>query len=201
MLASEITDSASILLQDIDKTRWTDAELRQWLYDGQVEAARIPGINTVPIVFQLVAGSKQTLPANAIAALRFTRNMGSNGTTPGNAIRPVFRKEIDAFVPGWMSATGNVVEHVIYEPEVDDRTFYVYPSSTNYIEIYVSQMPTAITGPTSTVSLGDDYRNALLDYVLYRAYSKDAEHGNINNKALTHWHGFANGVGLGQPNA
>lgn len=46
------------------------------------------------------------------------------------------------------------------------------------------------------ISIDDIYANALLDYVLYRAYQKDADYAANNQRALAAYESFLNSLGL-----
>lgn len=46
------------------------------------------------------------------------------------------------------------------------------------------------------ISIDDIYANALLDYILYRAYQKDADYAANNQRAMTAYESFLNSLGL-----
>ncbi|MCK7581011.1 MAG: hypothetical protein MZV65_38935 [Chromatiales bacterium] len=46
------------------------------------------------------------------------------------------------------------------------------------------------------IKLDDIYANAILDYVLYRAYSKDAEYAANAQRAALHYQAFTNALGV-----
>lgn len=201
-LASAILADAGILLSDTAATRWTSAELLSWLNAGQIEiATRVPNSNSVTTVIQLIAGAKQTLPVDALRAIEFVRNMGATGTTPGAAIWPIDRKDMDAYWPNWSSDTANVVvQHALYNAEDDNETFYVWPpqpaTGMNQIEIIYAKTPAYLTATTQNITLSDYYRNPLLDYVLYRAFNKDAEYANQADRSARHYKAFADFLGI-----
>lgn len=195
-----IIDKAEILLQDTTNVRWSAAELVDWLNDGQREVAlHKPESTAKNIAVILTAGStKQALPTDGISLLRITRNMGAGGTTPGDGIRLVQRADMDAQVPTWHSDTNTAgkIKHYVFDPR-DPKTYYVYPKAPAtawYVELAYSAVPgDCVAG--GTIHLDDIYANALLDYVLYRAYSKDAETGN-GQRAIAHYTAFANALGV-----
>lgn len=201
--AKTIIDRASLLLNDVSATRWTTAELLNYLNEGQlVIAAEVPNANTITANKLLVAGSKQTAPIDAIRIESFIRNMGVSGTAPTSVIREVKQEAMDAYVPGWTSATAATdVIHVIYNPDDDNETFYVYPpqpvTPTN-IEIVYAQVPATIANATAgtKITVADYYQSALTDFVLYRAYLKDSEYGNQFTKAQQAYESFTQAIGL-----
>ena len=57
----------------------------------------------------------------------------------------------------------------------------------------VGSLYTAVTG---SISLPDIYANALCDYILYRAFTKDAEYAGNATRAAGHYSVFANALGV-----
>jgi hypothetical protein len=175
-----LLNNAAIILSDTTFVRWTQNELLAWLNDGQREIATYkPNAFTKNVSVALVTGTKQSLPSDAISLVDIVRNMGTNGTTPGRAIRAVSREILDAQTPYWHSATASSeVKQFSYTP-LDLKRFYVTPpqpaTNTGYVEMVYLAYPTDAT-LSSTVTLDDIYVNALLSYILYRAYSKDSEY-------------------------
>lgn len=202
--AVTITNKASLLLSDASQTRWLPSELLTWLNDGQLEiTALVPNSNPITVTVALVAGSKQAGPVGALYINGFTRNMGVGGTTPGIGIRQVTRKYMESFIAGWLTATpGTTVSHVAYDPEDSNLDFYVYPpqpaTGMSSIEIVYSSLPTVIADINvgTKITIRDMYANALLDYILYRAFSKDSEYGNQDSKSMGHYQQFAQAIGI-----
>lgn len=176
---SSLLTRVAVILQDPTNIRWPQAELLDWLNDGQREIALFkPNAFTKNIPKQLIAGTKQTLPTDGVALVDLPRNLGADGTTPGNAIRMVSREILDSQLPGWHATTAAAAaKHFVYTP-LDPKTFYVYPpqpaTGMGYVELVYVASPTDAT-LVSTITLDDIYSSALLNYVLSRAYSKDAE--------------------------
>lgn len=192
--AKDILSAASITLLDQENTRWPLSELLGYI--NQAIAALVavkPNANSETVTLYLQAGTLQTLPDNCTLLSRVTRNMVTGHDEPGGpvggaAIRQVAGRDLmDAFFPGWQSdATlfAGQVKHVIHDM-ADRRTFYVIPGNdgTGKIEAVVGVFPTDLPVPgtpddieqyaTITVPLPDVFRTAVLDYVLYRAFSKD----------------------------
>jgi hypothetical protein len=172
--------NAAIILSDTTYIRWTQNELLAWLNDGQREIALFkPNAFTKNVAVVLVAGTKQSLPSDAISLVDIVRNMGTSGSTPGRAIRTVSREILDAQTPYWHSAAASTeVKQFSYTP-LDLKRFYVTPpqptASQGYVEMVYLAYPTDATSG-STITLDDIYVTALLNYILYRAYGKDSEY-------------------------
>jgi len=193
---------ANDLLQDLTNIRWTQDELLRWLNDGQREIVlHKPEANTANAAMALASGTKQSLPTLGVRLIDVVRNMGSNGITPGRAIRLVQREVLDAQMPDWHSATpSTTVKHFAFD-ERNPRNFYVYPpvptGVTVYVEAIYSASPTDCT-VGGNFNLDDVYSNAILDYVLYRAYSKDAEYAANAQRAVGYYQVFTTALGIKQ---
>ena len=177
--AQTIINKAAIQLTDIANVRWTRAELLSWLNDGMRQIVLIqPSATSTTISRLLVAGTRQTIPSDGWLLLQIYRNMGSAGTTPGRAIRIVSREVLDGFDPNWHSGLPKAeVKNYIYDVQ-DQLAFYVYPpnNGTQYIELNYSVQPVNLTTESQVIPIFDIFQSALVDYILFRACSKDAEY-------------------------
>lgn len=210
-LAKDIINRAKIVLQDTSSagTRWPNSELQDWLNDAQKEIVLYrPDAKTVNEEFTPVASSsKQTIPDAGLRLIEITRNTAA--TSNMNATRMIQRSIMDDQVPGWHNATATVnIEHWVYD-ERDPKNFYLYPNPTAEarVEVVYSTVPPQIIivdsnetftadAATTMIGLDDIYANALLDFMLYRAYSKDAEYAGNTNRAQSHMMAFASSLGV-----
>ncbi|MDP4546487.1 DUF6682 family protein [Marinobacter sp. MDS2] len=189
-----LMDRAKRILQEIgaEGIRWTNAELGDWLNEFYVAAVAMkPSVSTVNEELQLVAGTKQSIPAGGERLLDVIRN------TVG-AMPPVFvatRRELDTVRRTWHSDEATTaIERFVFD-ELDPRHFYVYPPAAAgaAIEILYAKVPDAhdtaqdysVFGQES-FRLSDAYVPAAVDYLLYRAFSKDAQTGTNLNRAQLH---------------
>jgi hypothetical protein len=191
---ASILTKVSTILQDPSNIRWTTDELILWLNDAQRELVLYkPNAYVTTGAVQCVAGTKQSIPAAAVSLIDIVRNMGTNGTTPGNAVRTVSREILDAQVPNWHSSTASATtKHFVYNV-LSPRTYYVYPpqpaSSQGYLELVYVALPTdAVSG--GVITLDDIYVTPIISYILFRAYSKDAEYANNATLAATYYQQF-----------
>lgn len=183
--AQQIVSKAQIVLQDTTSVRWPTNELLGWLCDAQrAICAVMPELNAVTGTLTLVLGTKQGLPAGGVALLKVTRNMGVGGGTVGLALRKIPQELLDSQVPDWHTQTAATsLRHYVYDLRAP-RVFYVYPPSVagNTVEALYTAAPADIV-LTSVITLDDIYANMMMDYVLYRAYSKDLELAGNDSRA------------------
>lgn len=197
--AQSIVDKAEEILLDTGNVRWSAAELLRYLNDGQRAIVTLrPDAYTKVTARSLSAGTAQTLPSDGLLLMRVPRNMGTAGTTPGRAVRQSRIDELDRVYPDWHTATQTtVVEHYLYDPRHPKR-FYVYPPSdgTGYVEVVYSASPPDVAALGDVITLDDVYVGPLLDYVLYRSFSKDTEITGTGARAAAHYQAFVAGLGM-----
>jgi len=199
LAVSAMLSRCAVILQDPTNIRWPQTELLDWLNDGQREIVLYkPNTSVKNTTVTLAAGTKQILPTDGIALIDVVRNMGTSpGTTPGNAIRMVSREILDSQITNWHATTPSAtVKHFMFSA-LDPKSYYVYPpqpnSSFGYVEIIYSASPTDCvnTSPgTDKIQIDDVYATALVNYILYRAYSKDAEYAANAQAALAYYQQF-----------
>ena len=208
VLASSIIERAATLIQDSTYVRWTVAEWLNWLNDGQREVVMLaPDAYTLVADHTLVEGTLQSIPADGIRFVDTPRNMGLDGLTPGKAIRQVDRIVLDTQRPDWHSEPANAsVMHTVFDKR-NPKKFYVYPPqpavSQGHLELVYSASPPevspSVNPPTDitdfvagdVLTIDDIRSNALLNYMLYRAYSKDAEYAANAALAAHYYKAFA----------
>jgi hypothetical protein len=192
MLASDVLTRVRLLLQDPGGVRWLDAEMFQWLTDGERAVVVVrPDASSLNAELQLVAGSKQTLPNDGLRLLDVVRNIpttvtGGTRNTAVNAMRSVRlvdREVLDAQDPLWhMRKADTVVRNYCYDNR-DPTHFYVSPPAVKpdprtgvvaKLEIIYVKLPAAVTSLNDTLDLSDIYLDPLVNYVLFRCYSKDS---------------------------
>lgn len=204
-LISRIQD----ILQDTTSIRWPEAELLRYINDAQREVCNLrPESTATTANMALVVGTKQTLPSGGLRLIKVTRNMSSaaGNATGKRAVRLVDADILNTQEPDWHDPTVSgdaahttTVKHYIFD-EDDPRAFYVYPgasSTSTFLEIVYSGSPTDLTATSSTISVDDIFANAIIDYVLFRCYLKDAEYAGNQQRAGTHFQLFSSSLGAG----
>jgi hypothetical protein len=216
IVAYDIMRRAGILLQDESNVRWTLAELAEWINDA-VRAIVLaqPSASTRVIAIPLQPGTLQAVPADAPAPqnlLSVTRNLrdANSPLLGGRAITGTNRVGIEARSPGWhderyLRRKREVLQYFV--DEQDPLRFWVYPGNdgSGIVEAIVSVLPNPIVASadpilpsswTSQVGLKDVMATPILDYVLYRAQSKDDVGANAGRASL-HFQAFTAAIGAG----
>ncbi|WYK05486.1 DUF6682 family protein [Cereibacter sphaeroides f. sp. denitrificans] len=202
--AKDVMKAASTTLQDGGAIRWTPPELLEYLNAGMREiVTRKPNAVSETRELTLVQGTKQELPADCTILADVTYNT----VAPKTAIRALANRTLmDAQIPGWQDTDtlpfNKTVRHVIHSMN-DPRSFHVVPGNdgTGKIEAVVGVMPAPVAAPagaaaldidayTNTVPMQDVWRNALENFVLYRAFSKDAGLPGAGERAAAHFQMF-----------
>lgn len=192
-------------LQDPTSIRWPVSELVRYFNDAQREIVMYrPDAAVINAPVPLLAGSRQALPAGATKLLDVVRNSGGSK----RAIRLTNREILDAQLPGWHAQSGvTEVLHFMYDLR-EPRVFYVYPpaaASGAAVDVTYAAMAPDIAEPaegalygavTGDLGVPDIYANAVQDYVLYRAYTKDSEYAGNAARAQAHYAAFANALGV-----
>ena len=200
LTTTPILTRVSTLLQDVTNIRWTKAELLTYLSDGQRELCVYkPDACVKTSVVNLVAGTKQGIPADGTTLIDIVRNMGVGGATAGTAPRAVTREILDAQLPGWHASTASAeVKHYTFDPQ-NQKVFYVYPpqpsSGMGSLEVVYSAEP-ANAAENGTLDLDGTWVPAIVNYTLYRCYSKDAEYAKNPALAATYYQSFVAALGI-----
>ncbi|MBP6618099.1 MAG: hypothetical protein KA195_09020 [Burkholderiaceae bacterium] len=193
--AKPIILAAQDELQDPAGVRWPATELVQHLHEGQrAIAQKRPDTTATVVTFSPAApGARHTLPAAAASLIDIPRNAAGRK----RAITKVDQVLLDATVRDWQGMTPSAeVLHFMHDLR-EPRVFLTYPpaSTAAALELVYSAYPaaTATAGGaaastvTGNIGLPDEWATALRYYVLFRAWSKDAEYGGNPQLAATNY--------------
>lgn len=201
MKVSDVISRVRSILNDADNTayRWTDSELRDAINDAQgVIATYRPDAFVIDEVATLAAGSKQSIPSGAYRLMDVVRNIASDGSTPGRAIRPTDRDTLDAYDPYWHTNTKkDEVKNFVYD-ERNPTVYYVNPPANAGVKIQIvyAKRPTTLTANTDDLAVSDAYFEPVVLFTLFRAYTKEADYGGNAQLASSYLSLFASILGL-----
>ncbi|ECO0902231.1 hypothetical protein AA449_27285 [Salmonella enterica subsp. enterica serovar Newport] len=197
MTIAEIIGRVNTQLLDTLWLRWTLSELCDY-YNDAVRAVILarPDAGASVETLKCVPGSRQALPAGALRLIDVIR------LTDGNVLLPVPRDVLDHDYPDWHTLSG-VPERYVYS-EITPRVFYLFPAPDESVSIdaVVCRVPDAITITSledkTEIVLEEAYVNPLVDWMLFRAFSKDAAGGANTGQAMQHYQAFADQMGIKQ---
>lgn len=211
--AQDVLTAAGTLLSDDGFVRWTLPELVTWMNAGLgAIVLQKPSATASTVAFPLVSGTLQTLPSEYLSILRPVRNLRGTAADrqPRKVLTVVDDTAISSLNPGWHDPYSvpfkQQVKHFIFD-EANPRSFYVYPGNdgTGSIELVVCAKPATIVANGNENALASyaadlpldlTYYDALLDYIMHRAYSKDMQFAGSANRAVMHYQQFARALGL-----
>jgi hypothetical protein len=205
----DLISRARTLLQDTTSVRWALSELQLWLNDSYRETLNLrPDSNTLTGTFTCAAGPRQVLTtgfANATRLVAVVRNVAT--TSNKYAVHLIDRRVLDGQRRGWYTETPSVsVEQYMFDAR-QPKEFMVYPPATTLaqLEVLYAQVPSphvltdvqlANPATAEVIRIDDTFANAMLDYMLYRAYTKDSEQQGNAARAVAHYQAFQNSLGV-----
>lgn len=198
LTAQNILDRASMIIQDLTNVRWPASEILNWFNDARRELAVLrPDIYSTSATQSLSAGAEQSLPSGALRLLDIPRNTG------GSAITVTQRGFLDQQNPTWHTSItpSTTIKHFMVDSRNPSK-YWVYPPAASgaSVEIIYQQAPTDYTSSSTLTAYEELYGGAFVDYVCYRAFSKDSEYAGNAQRALAHYQQYSNALNLGRRN-
>tara|TARA_B100001287_G_scaffold157843_1_gene132658 strand:+ start:135 stop:821 length:687 start_codon:yes stop_codon:yes gene_type:complete len=206
--AQHILSRVRNILQDNTGVRWTDGEMFDYLSDAQRDIANLrPDATATHANVQLATGTEQTIPADGLRLINVNRNMSGTAVdaTGARAVSKVNLDVINSEEPSWHDPTvtgraahGTTIKHYMFDQR-DPRKFYVYPgvAGNAYVEVIYSKNPTSISANTDLIQVDDIFANALMNFILYRAYLKDGEFAGNFQRAGSHYTLYTQSLAIG----
>lgn len=197
--------NAKLVLQEVTAagTRWTNEELIGWLNEAYQAIVQIkPDASAINTSVELAEGTRQEIPSDGMRLIDVVRNTAVASQKMG--IMVTTRRSLDTTRRSWHGDDPSVdVEQYMFDDQ-DPTRFYVYPPAATgaEVELIYSSTPSphdvalGLTGlEAETIRLNDSYAPVITDYILYRAYSKDAEHAANLNRAQMHMQAYMGSLG------
>lgn len=174
---------ARVTLIDAAKVTWSDLELLGYLNEALTALVFVkPDAHTTQAFVTLASGELQELPASAVALLDISRNSDANGGRVITQVDEALLKEASRF---WPAGTKQAeVEHFTADPR-NARRFRVYPpnNGSGSVEILYGSVPAALTALTDALPVPDSYQNALVCFVLAKAYAKNSKKQDLTKSS------------------
>lgn len=208
--AQQILDIVSDqVLNDTANTRWPQAELLEWLHEGQrVIVSLVSDAKIARGLVTLQAGSRQDLetlvtsaPLSGDSAFRLidiVRAYDSNATTSGT-IRRCQKAYVNVVQRKFYTETSTTLVRDWFYDDSNPLEFEVYPPADGtdaQVEVVYNPVPTDVL-IGANVDIAEHYYNALIDYIAYRAFSKDTEDVSPDlGRAQAYYTNFSVAMGL-----
>ncbi|NML34515.1 phage adaptor protein [Paraburkholderia antibiotica] len=210
MIAGAIALEVAKLLSDAEPghkfTRWTKAELIEYANDAALQITQLRALEfSQPHKLELVAGARQTLPAGGIFFSRvagtydaYGRVVGQPSATDSAATRIAANwfEPIVCRTP----TRDYIVRSYSLDPD-DQGAFYVDPpvppgAKVEALVVYTAEPEAA--GKDGALGVPGVYHNAVIEWMLYRAYSKDTESATDATRASEHLKLFTDLMGAAE---
>jgi hypothetical protein len=205
--AQNIIDEVRRIIHDESATfRWSDAELITYINAAQRQTVTlVPAANTVETIETTGTSrvARQALPAGGIKFLKVSRNYADDGTTPQGVLRYAEKDALDTYEPTWeyvsTKADGaNYFEHFMHDKR-EKTIYYLYPppvADAKRLAVVYSAVPTVITVVGDSLVLADEYQNAVVQYVIYRALTKESRESLPSAFRQELWQNYLVALGL-----
>lgn len=194
----DIVRRVSVQLYDESNVNWSEPELVEWFREGLNALATLrPDLftrtKTVPLEAEK---AQQALPDDAV---RVTRVLGVRDGGEDARLRALTRfdlRSMSAAHPYWQDKKGKPRQ---YSTTADQKVFWLYPAPENK-DYHADVEAVIVPDVPGTDEWGDDdsvdieldsrFQRALVDYILYRALDKDADHAANAERAQARYKAF-----------
>ncbi|MFQ1834173.1 DUF6682 family protein [Aeromonas veronii] len=192
-----LLERISIELTDKTRTSWSVADLVSYYNSAIAAIANYrPDVFAQTQEFTCVAGTRQAMPAGAVKLIEVERNTG------GRKIRFFKRGELDDLDPEWMTGAGAAAAEAYLHEPTNPRTFWLYPgvAAGVKVDLVLSALPAPVdvAQVESGVALqvDDTFLTPCMDWIIYRAYMRDADDVVNSNRGQMHLQSFVQYLGV-----
>lgn len=201
-----INEVRRIIHDESEPYRWEDAELLDYTNAAIRQTVQlVPEAYTIETIENTGTSrvARQVLPAGGIKFIKVGRNYADDGTTPQGVVRYVEKDVLDTYDPDWeydatLKADGaNFFEHFCHDPK-EPVVYYLYPppaADNKRLAVVYSAVPTALAVVADTIPIPDEYFNALVMYVIYRALTKEARETLPDDYRQDLWQNYLGALG------
>ncbi|MGF1727071.1 DUF6682 family protein [Photobacterium nomapromontoriensis] len=188
---SDLIEQVSELLVDTNHVRWSKPELIRYINDAL--AAVIMRRPSLTATHDIVAVSQNPieLPDDAYSLL----SVELLGDYRGQ-YTPI--ETLNRFYPTWRTDEG--VPQCWTQHADEHLRFWVYPAPQDPVSVaFTYSKAITVSADSDVIPLTVVYVGILIDFVLFRAFGKDAENASEASKSTMHFQSFA--VAMGDKNA
>lgn len=190
--------------EDSANYRWSDSEILHYINAAQRQIVTlVPEANVIESIEDLGSNTdaRQTLPAGGIKFVKISNNFSDASTRKG-PVRYAEKDALDSWDPDWEYTPGsdgdNYFKHYCHDAREDD-VYYLYPPpavSNKFIGLVYSKIPDDLADLHADLSLDDDFFESYVDYVVFRALSKEGRYSLPDRERDRLWAKFLQSLGL-----
>jgi hypothetical protein len=200
---------------DASNRRWDDTEMLDYVNAGQRQIVMlVPEANIIESQETIAAdsGPRQTIPADGIKFIAVNSGYDATNAIRGPQLRYVEFDALNGMFPTWGYTqveqprvpnfgdlyTEVLFEHYAHDPR-DPKAYWLYPApdgTARDIFLLYAQLPADLAALANTVVLDDEYQNAMVEYVTFRALMKDGRYGSGTERRQELWNAFRQSLGL-----
>lgn len=202
-----VIDEVRRIIHDETATfRWSDAELIDYVNAGNRQTVIfLPEANTIETIEDTLTSriARQSLPTGGIKFIKVARNYADGGTTPQGVVRFAEKDSLDTYEPDWEYVSikvdgANYFEHFCHDDN-EPAVYFVYPApvaNNKRLAVVYSAIPTLMVLVTDILPLTDTYINALVQYTVYRALTKESRQTLPSAFRQELWQNYRTALGL-----
>lgn len=202
-LAREVAQLLNDLEPEFEHTRWSREELIEYANDGVAQIAMLrPEVVARQESLTLRPGARQALPEDATRFFRVEGTLDRYGRLVGQPSKidgRIARLARAWFAPLSCPRTGEYVVASFEFDEAHPRVFYVEPpvppGKPVRVVVSLARVPDTF-GADAPIPLDRRFHNALIEWMLYRAFSKDQDSAPDAALSASHLRHFYDMLGL-----
>jgi len=206
-LAAEVAALLNDAEEDFEFTRWSESDLLEYARDGAAQVIALRPLDCAQSSkLTLAAGARQTLPDDALAFVRvdgtvdrYGRVTGMPSSLDADAAR-IAANYFEAIVcRDSGSSSGPYAVRAFWPDPTDERAFFVDPpvpaGQTVAAMVRYTALPAELS-ESDAMPVPAVYHNTVVEWMLYRAYSRDQDSATSDARAEAHKKTFFDLLGL-----
>ena len=177
---------------------WTDTELNEYINDAENQSCKIADLlvdSTTALICDITLVNGTATYSISPLILKAFRAFIDGATRP---LIQTTKRVLDLTIPSWASHSGD--ERSFFIGDTNKLTVYKKPDGSGTLRLTVSRLPlVAMSADDDTPEIDEQYHDGMVDWVLYRAYSKQDSKTLDPEKAEVHKNAFNERFGIKPP--
>ena len=177
---------------------WTDTELNEYINDAENQSCKIADLlrdSTTASICDITLVNGTATYSISPLILKIFRAFIDGATRP---LIQTTKRILDLTYPAWASASGD--ERSFFVGDTNKITIYKKPDGSGTLRLTVSRLPlVAMSADDDTPEIDEQYHDGMVDWVLYRSYSKQDSKTLDPEKAEIHKNAFNERFGIKLP--